>query len=403
MKKPQLNFWQIWNMSFGFLGIQFGFALQNANVSRIFETLGAKIDAIPILWIAAPITGLIVQPIIGHMSDKTWGRLGRRRPYFLTGAILASIALFIMPNSPILWIAAECSDHGHVHKHFDGAVQGIRRRHASFGAKDVRICNAEFLHRYRRVVASALPYIMTNWFRVSNVASEGIIPASVKLFVLCRWNSFFHRRFVDGIQLPKNILREELKRFIVFFTNYESAKGVELTGQPHAALCFHWKTLGKQIRVRGPVEPSAEEADAYFATRAKDSQIGAWASAQSRPMEGALGVREGDREIRDEIRAGESSAPAALVGLSRERRWRSSSGATVRSACTTGWSIAATARTSPGARSACSHDGDHIPLARRVTEHAQLMQPRGAGRGRHRDVPGGTESGRLHPDRTRWR
>ena len=89
MTKPKLSFWQIWNMSFGFLGIQFGFALQNANVSRIFETLGAKIDEIPIFWIAAPITGLIVQPIIGHMSDKTWGKLGRRRPYFLSGAILS--------------------------------------------------------------------------------------------------------------------------------------------------------------------------------------------------------------------------------------------------------------------------------------------------------------------------
>lgn len=93
-------------MSFGFLGIQFGFALQNANVSRIFETLGANIDEIPILWIAAPVTGLIIQPIIGHMSDNTWNKLGRRRPYFLVGAILASLALFVMPNSPYLWFAA---------------------------------------------------------------------------------------------------------------------------------------------------------------------------------------------------------------------------------------------------------------------------------------------------------
>ena len=81
--RPQLSFWQIWNMSFGFFGIQFGFALQNANVSRIFENLGASVEDIPILWIAAPVTGLIIQPIIGHMSDKTWCRLGRRRPYFL--------------------------------------------------------------------------------------------------------------------------------------------------------------------------------------------------------------------------------------------------------------------------------------------------------------------------------
>ncbi|MEY3369204.1 MAG: hypothetical protein RI973_2359, partial [Bacteroidota bacterium] len=105
-KKPALSFWQIWNMSFGFLGIQFGFALQNANVSRIFETLGAKIEDIPILWVAAPVTGLLIQPVIGFMSDRTWNRLGRRRPYFLAGALLASAALFIMPNSPVLWFAA---------------------------------------------------------------------------------------------------------------------------------------------------------------------------------------------------------------------------------------------------------------------------------------------------------
>src|SRR4026207_2342402 len=95
--KPRLTFWEIWNMSFGFLGIQFGFALQNANVSRIFETLGAKVEDIPILWIAAPVTGLLVQPIIGYFSDRTWNRLGRRRPYFLGGAPLPSLALVATP------------------------------------------------------------------------------------------------------------------------------------------------------------------------------------------------------------------------------------------------------------------------------------------------------------------
>ncbi len=104
--KPQVTFWQIWNMCFGFLGLQFGFALQNANVSRIFQTLGAKVDDIPILWIAAPLTGLLVQPIVGYYSDRTWNRLGRRRPYFLVGAILASLALIAMPRSPVLWMAA---------------------------------------------------------------------------------------------------------------------------------------------------------------------------------------------------------------------------------------------------------------------------------------------------------
>jgi len=106
MSKPRLSFWQIWNMSFGFLGIQFGWGLQLANMSGIYTYLGAKPDEIPILWLAGPVTGLLVQPVIGSMSDRTWNRLGRRRPYFLVGAILASIALFFMPNSPTVWMAA---------------------------------------------------------------------------------------------------------------------------------------------------------------------------------------------------------------------------------------------------------------------------------------------------------
>lgn len=106
MKKTHLGFWQIWNMSFGFLGIQFGFALQGGFMSRIFQTLGADKSEIPLLWIAAPLTGLIVQPIIGYLSDNTWHPvLGRRRPYFLIGAILSSLALFFVPYSSTLWIA----------------------------------------------------------------------------------------------------------------------------------------------------------------------------------------------------------------------------------------------------------------------------------------------------------
>ncbi len=181
VKKPRLSFWQIWNMSFGFLGIQFGFALQNANVSRIFETLGADVEDIPILWIAAPVTGLIVQPIIGYMSDKTWGRLGRRRPYFLIGAILASIALVIMPNSPVLWVAAgmlwimdaSINISMEPFRAFVGDMLPSEQRTKGFAMQS-------FFIGIGAVVASALPYVMTNWFGISNTAPEGEIPLSVQ-------------------------------------------------------------------------------------------------------------------------------------------------------------------------------------------------------------------------------
>src|SRR3712207_9541831 len=105
-EKPRLGFWQIWNMSFGFLGIQFGWGLQLANMSAIYTKLGADPDHIPILCLAGPVTGLLIQPVIGAMSDRTWNRLGRRRPYFLVGAILSSVDLFFMPDSSALWTAA---------------------------------------------------------------------------------------------------------------------------------------------------------------------------------------------------------------------------------------------------------------------------------------------------------
>ncbi len=185
-QKPALSFWEIWNMSFGFLGIQFGFALQNANVSRIFETLGASIDDIPILWVAAPVTGLIVQPIIGHLSDKTWNSLGRRRPYFLFGAIFASLALIIMPNSPVLWVAA--------------GMLWIMDASINVSMEPFRAFVGDMLPSYQRtkgfamqsffigtgaVIASALPYIMTNWFGMANTAPSGEIPPSVK------WSFYF--------------------------------------------------------------------------------------------------------------------------------------------------------------------------------------------------------------------
>lgn len=180
-EKPKLSFWEIWNMSFGFLGIQFGFALQNANVSRIFETLGASIDNIPILWIAAPVTGLIVQPIIGHLSDRTWNSLGRRRPYFLFGAIFASLALIIMPNSPVLWVAAgmlwimdaSINISMEPFRAFVGDMLPAEQHTRGFAMQTFFIGTGA-------VIASALPYIMTNWIGLSNTAAAGEIPAAVK-------------------------------------------------------------------------------------------------------------------------------------------------------------------------------------------------------------------------------
>src|SRR6056300_1981316 len=181
MKKRTLGFWEIWNMSFGFLGIQMGFALQNANVSRIFQTLGAAVDDIPILWVAAPLTGLIVQPIIGYMSDRTWNRLGRRRPYFLVGAILASLSLFIMPNSPYLWIAAgmlwimdaSINISMEPFRAFVGDMMPNEQRTTGFAMQS-------FFIGVGAVVASSLPWMFTNWFEVSNVAPAGQVPDSVR-------------------------------------------------------------------------------------------------------------------------------------------------------------------------------------------------------------------------------
>lgn len=179
--RPRLSFWQIWNMSFGFLGIQFGFALQNANVSRIFETLGANIDTIPILWLAAPVTGLVIQPIVGYFSDRTWTRLGRRRPYFLWGAVFASVALVIMPNSPVLWVAAgmlwildaSINISMEPFRAYVGDMLPSEQRTQGFAMQSFFIGTGA-------VVASALPWMMTNLFGIANTAPEGVIPPSVK-------------------------------------------------------------------------------------------------------------------------------------------------------------------------------------------------------------------------------
>jgi len=188
-KKPTLSFWQIWNMSFGFLGIQMGFALQNANASRILQIFGADVHELSWFWIVAPLTGMIVQPIIGHYSDRTWTRLGRRRPYFLTGALLASCGLVLMPQAdlfvaflPALWVGAGMLMI--MDASFNIAMEPFRALVADILPSDQRTLGFSIqtvLIGVGAVVGSWLPYALTNWFGISNQAAEGTVPLNLLL------------------------------------------------------------------------------------------------------------------------------------------------------------------------------------------------------------------------------
>ncbi len=182
-EKPRLSFWQIWNMSFGFLGIQFGWGLQMANMSSIYSFLGAKEDELSLLWIAAPITGLILQPIIGYMSDRTWTGLGRRRPYFLVGAILASFALVAMPHCSELWMAvgllwildASINITMEPFRAFVADKLPGEQRAMGFSVQSLFI-------GLGAVIASAMPWMLTHWFGVESGTSEGdSIPRAVMI------------------------------------------------------------------------------------------------------------------------------------------------------------------------------------------------------------------------------
>jgi len=180
--RPRLSRLAIWNMCVGFFGIQIGFGLQNANTSRIFQTLGAEVDSLAILWIAAPLTGLIVQPIIGHFSDRTWGPLGRRRPYFLVGAILTTLALVAMPNSPALWIAASML------WLMDASINVTMEPFRAFVGDNLPeeqrttgYAMQSFFIGTGAVFASGLPWLLSNVFNVASTAPEGIIPDSVRI------------------------------------------------------------------------------------------------------------------------------------------------------------------------------------------------------------------------------
>ena len=189
MQKRRLSFWEIWNLSFGFLGVQMGFALQNANASRILQIFGADVHELSWFWIVAPLTGLIVQPIIGHYSDRTWTKLGRRRPYFLGGAILASIGLILMPNSdmftaymPALWVGAGMLMI--MDASFNVAMEPFRALVADVLPSDQRTLGFSVqtvLIGIGAVVGSWLPYVLANWFGITNEAAAGEVPLNLLL------------------------------------------------------------------------------------------------------------------------------------------------------------------------------------------------------------------------------
>ena len=190
--RPRLNFWQIWNMSFGFLGIQFGWGLQMANMSSIYQFLGARENQLAYLWIAAPLTGLIVQPIIGYMSDRTWNRFGRRRPYFMVGAVLASLALLAMPNSSALWMAvgllwildASINITMEPFRAFVADKLPAEQRQQGFSIQALFI-------GLGAVISSAMPWVMTNWLGVDGSAAPGEIPWPVRLSFYIGAAAFF--------------------------------------------------------------------------------------------------------------------------------------------------------------------------------------------------------------------
>ncbi|WP_163409074.1 MFS transporter [Flavobacterium ajazii] len=189
MEKRKLSFWEIWNMSFGFLGIQMGFALQNANASRILQIFGADVHELSWFWIIAPLMGLIVQPVIGHYSDRTWGKFGRRKPFFLVGAILASVGLILMPQAniftailPALWVGAGMLMI--MDASFNIAMEPFRALVGDNLRTDQRTAGFSIqtsLIGFGAVIGSALPYILTNAFDVPNSAVPGSVPLNLTL------------------------------------------------------------------------------------------------------------------------------------------------------------------------------------------------------------------------------
>lgn len=264
--KPQLSFWQIWNMSFGFLGIQFGFALQNANTSRIFETLGADTANLAMYWLAAPITGLIVQPLIGYYSDRTWHPTwGRRRPFFAIGALLASITLCLMPNSPVLWMAvgvlwmmdASINISMEPFRAFVGDMLPPSQRTTGFAMQS-------FFIGIGAIVASFLPYIFTNWFDISNASTvKGEIPDSVRysyyigsfmLLVTVMWTVFSTKEYPPtevGEEKLRNREHRKIENEGAYRTKFQKIGLILLVLGVLIFLIVYFGNLEKELYVLG--------------------------------------------------------------------------------------------------------------------------------------------------------
>jgi maltose/moltooligosaccharide transporter len=219
MKKRRLGFWEIWNMSFGYLGIQMGFALQNANASRILQNFGADVHSLSWFWLVAPLTGLIVQPIIGHYSDRTWTRFGRRKPYFLFGALMAAIGLVLMPQSdilttlmPALWVGAGMLMI--MDASFNIAMEPFRALVADMLPSDQRTLGFSIqtvLIGIGAVIGSALPYVLNNWFGVSNVSESGVPYNVVLSFIIGA--AVLVGCILITVSTTKEYTPEELKQF----------------------------------------------------------------------------------------------------------------------------------------------------------------------------------------------
>jgi len=244
MEKRRLGFWEIWNLSFGYFGIQMGFALQNANASRILQTFGADVHQLSWFWIVAPLMGLIVQPIIGHYSDKTWGRFGRRKPYFLVGAVLASLGLILMPQAgaftallPALWMGAgflmimDAS--------FNIAMEPFRALVADVLPSDQRTLGFSIqtsLIGFGAVLGSWLPYILSNWFGVESVAATGEVPFHL-IFSFIIGALILMLSVIITVSTTKEYSPEELEAF-------DRAEGKEHVQEDQASLSQIFKDFG---------------------------------------------------------------------------------------------------------------------------------------------------------------